>query len=40
MLQVDGYAGYNRPFKAQRENGPPLKRAGCMAHARRKIYDI
>jgi len=40
VLQVDGYAGYNSQFTAQRENGLPLKRAGCTAHARRKIYDI
>lgn len=40
VLQVDGYAGYNSQFTPERENGPPLKRAGCMAHARRKLYDI
>ncbi|KKF34736.1 hypothetical protein SY86_03750 [Erwinia tracheiphila] len=31
VLQVDGYAAYNSQFTTQRENGPPLKRAGCMA---------
>lgn len=40
VLQVDGYAGYNRQFTLQGESGPPLKRAGCLVHARRKIYDI
>ena len=39
ILQVDGYAGYNRLIKADRVGGA-IKLAYCWAHARRKLYDI
>ena len=39
ILQVDGYAGYNRLTKSDRK-GPPIQLAYCWAHARRKLYDV
>jgi transposase len=39
-LQVDGYAGYNRLTKAEREGGLALLLANCWAHARRKLFDL
>lgn len=39
ILQVDGYAGYNRLTKSSRQ-GPPIQLACCWAHARRKLYDV
>lgn len=39
ILQVDGYAGYNRLSTSDRPGGP-LTRAYCWAHARRKLTDI
>lgn len=39
ILQVDGYAGYNRLRNAHRQNGS-LRLAYCWAHARRKLYDV
>ncbi len=38
ILQVDGYAGYNRLLD-RRENGD-IQLAYCWAHARRKLYDV
>ena len=38
ILQVDGYAGYNRLLDRQK-NGD-IKLAYCWAHARRKLYDV
>ncbi|UWQ79079.1 IS66 family transposase [Leisingera sp. S132] len=38
-LQVDGYAGYNRLRREQR-NGGPLALAYCWAHVRRKFLDV
>lgn len=38
LLQVDGYAGFNRLAKAPSNTAPSL--AFCWAHARRKFYDI
>jgi len=35
ILQVDGYAGYKRLAKADREGGAPLVLAQCWSHARR-----
>lgn len=40
ILQVDGYAGYNRLTRSGREGGDPLVLAYCWAHARRKLYDL
>jgi len=39
VLQVDGYAGYKRLAKAEREGGRPLVLAQCWSHARRKLID-
>ena len=37
VLQVDGYAGYNRLLKRPAQD---VTLAYCWAHARRKLYDI
>jgi transposase len=34
-LQADAYAGYNRVYETGR-----VREAGCMAHVRRKFYDL
>ncbi len=34
-LQADGYAGYDQVYEGGR-----VKEAGCMAHVRRKFYDL
>ena len=39
ILQVDGYAGYNRLTNPTRSDGL-IKLAYCWAHARRKLYEI
>ncbi len=39
ILQVDGYAGYNRLTKPDRQ-GPPIELAYCWAHARRKLHKV
>lgn len=39
ILQVDGYAAYNRLAKADR-TAPPVTLAGCWAHVRRKFYEL
>jgi hypothetical protein len=39
VLQVDGYAGYNRLARPDRPDGP-LRLAYCWAHARRKLHEI
>ena len=38
ILQVDGYAGYNRVLYP-RDNAP-IQLAYCWAHARRKLFDL
>jgi len=38
ILQVDGYAGYNRALDL-RDNAP-IQLAYCWAHARRKLFDL
>lgn len=38
ILQVDGYAGYNRVFDL-RDNAP-IQLAYCWAHARRTLYEL
>jgi uncharacterized Fe-S cluster-containing radical SAM superfamily protein len=38
VLQVDGYAGYNRVIAADRA-GPDLRLAYCWAHARRELVE-
>lgn len=40
ILQVDGYAGYNRLTKQNRKGGEALLLALCWAHARRKLYEL
>jgi len=40
ILQVDGYAGYNRLTRSDRAGGDPVVLAYCWAHARRKLYDL
>ena len=39
VLQVDGYAGYKRLARHEREGGKPLVLAQCWAHCRRKLID-
>ena len=39
ILQVDGYAGYNRLIAPDRV-GPDIKLAYCWVHARRKLLEI
>lgn len=39
VLQVDGYAGYNRLVAPERV-GPDIRLAYCWAHARRKLVEI
>ncbi|MEO1464551.1 MAG: IS66 family transposase [Pseudomonadota bacterium] len=39
VLQVDGYAGYNRLTRQDRPGGA-LRLAYCWAHARRKLHEI
>ena len=39
VLQVDAYAGYNRLTKPDRPGGP-ITLAFCLAHARRKFWEI
>jgi len=39
ILQVDGYAGYNKLIAPERV-GPDIRLAYCWAHARRKLVEI
>ncbi len=40
ILQVDGYAGYNRLTGRGRKGGAPLRLAYCWSHARRRLREI
>ncbi len=40
ILQVDGYAVYNRLTRASRKGGDPVTVAQCWAHARRKLREV
>ncbi len=40
ILQVDGYAGYNRLTGLRRKGGAPLRLAYCWAHCRRRLREI
>ncbi len=40
ILQVDGYAGYNRLTRKSRTGGDPVVLAYCWAHARRKLFEL
>ena len=37
---MDGYSGYNRLTKKERDGGKPVVLAYCWAHARRKLFDL
>jgi transposase len=37
VLQVDGYAGYNRLEKTDRQGGSPIRLAYCWSHGRREV---
>ena len=39
MLQVDAYAGYNRLTRRERPGGPVIL-SFCLAHARRKFFEV
>ncbi|WNV03396.1 IS66 family transposase [Candidatus Methylospira mobilis] len=39
-LMVDDYGGYKSLFAADREGAQPCIELGCMAHARRKFFDL
>ncbi|PVH27210.1 IS66 family transposase [Pararhodobacter oceanensis] len=40
ILQLDGYAGYNRLTRSSRKGGAPITVAHCWAHARRKLKEV
>ncbi len=40
ILQLDGYAGYNRLTRPSRKGGAPVTVAHCWAHARRKLKEV
>ena len=40
ILQVDGYAGYNRLTGPGRKGGVPIRLAYCWAHCRRRLREI
>ena len=40
ILQVDGYAGYNRLTGPHRAGGAPLRLAYCWSHCRRRLREI
>ena len=40
ILQVDGYAGYNRLTGPERKGGSPLRLAFCWSHCRRSLREI
>lgn len=40
ILQIDGYAGYNRLTRSDRKGGNPIMVAHCWAHARRKLREV
>ncbi len=40
ILQVDGYAGYNRLTQPGRKGGAPVQLAYCWAHCRRRLREI
>ena len=39
ILQADGYAGFDRLYN-EADPSHPIQEAACMAHVRRKFYDI
>ena len=40
VLQIDGYQGYDRLTKPDRNGGKPIRVAHCWAHARRKLKEV
>lgn len=40
ILQIDGYAGYNRLTRPSRKGGDPVSVAHCWAHANRKLREV
>ncbi len=41
ILHADGYAGFNELYEAKEPGGPPkVLEAACMAHMRRKFFDL
>jgi len=40
ILQIDGYAGYNRLTRPTRKGGDPITVAHCWSHARRKLREV
>jgi len=40
ILQLDGYAGYNRLTRPTRKGGGPITVAHCWSHARRKLREV
>ena len=40
ILQVDGYAGYNRLTGPGRKGGTPIRLSYCWAHCRRRLREI
>ena len=40
ILQLDGYAGYDRLTRASRTGGAPITVAHCWAHERRKLKEV
>lgn len=39
VLQVDGFAGYNRLQRTDRKGGSPLRLAYCWSHGRREVIE-
>ena len=39
ILQADAYAGFNKLYEPDRKPGP-ITKAGCWAHARRKLFEL
>jgi transposase len=40
FLQADGYAGFERLFNPARTKPGPITEVACLAHCRRKFYDV
>lgn len=40
VLHADGYTGFDKLFETQGPGGATVKGAACMAHVRRKFYDL
>jgi transposase len=40
FLQADGYAGFERLYNPARTKPGPIMEVACLAHCRRKFYDV